>query len=89
MNRSFPVFFVVWVSVLLSAFAVVYTRHTNRALFTELRGFEKKIDELEVDWSQLQLEYGTWSMDARVDDIARRDLKMFAPDFHDVRIIHR
>ncbi len=89
MSQRFALMLLIWVMVLASAIAVVYTRHQSRELFSELRGFEKKIDELNVDWSQLQLEYGTWSMDARVDDIARRDLKMFAPDFHDVRIIHR
>ena len=89
MTHRFAVVLAWWLVVLATAVAVVYTRHQSRELFAELRGFEKKIAELDVDWSQLQLEYGTWSMDARVDDIARRDLKMYAPDFHDVRIIHR
>lgn len=89
MSQRFSVLALCCLMVLASAVAVVYTRHQSRELFSELRGFEKKIDELNVDWSQLQLEYGTWSMDARVDDIARRDLRMFAPDFHDVRIINR
>ncbi len=89
MSQRFSVLALCCLMVLASAVAVVYTRHQSRELFSELRGFEKKIDELNVDWGQLQLEYGTWSMDARVDDIARRDLKMFAPDFHDVRIINR
>lgn len=89
MSQRFSAALVCWLILLTSAIAVVYTRHQSRELFSELRGFEKKIDELNIDWGQLQLEYGTWSMGARVDEISRRDLKMFAPDFHDVRIIHQ
>ncbi|MEM7377965.1 MAG: cell division protein FtsL [Pseudomonadota bacterium] len=87
MSRNVWVLPSLWFVVFVSALSVVYSKHVSRELFGELRSYERKLDELEVDWSQLQLEYGTWSMDARVDEIARRRLGMYAPDLHDVRMI--
>lgn len=87
MNKSFWLASALWMVAFGSAISVVYSKHVSRELFGELRTYERKLDELEVDWSQLQLEYGTWAMDARVDEIARRRLEMYAPDLHDVRMI--
>ncbi len=88
MNRNAWLMPALWLVVFGSAISVVYSKHISRELFGELRTYERKLDELEVDWSQLQLEYGTWAMDARVDEIARRRLGMYTPDLHDVRMVH-
>jgi len=67
------------VAVLASALAVVYAKHENRKLFAELQVLTARRDQLEVDWSRLQVEQGTWSTHARVEQLARGDMHMRNP----------
>jgi len=75
--------------VLASALGVVYAKHESRRLFVELRGAERAIDELNVEWGQLQLEQSTWATHGRVEDIASRELQMRVPDYADIVMVPR
>ena len=55
---------------LISAIGVVHARYRHRQLFVELSRLEKSRDELNIEFSRLQLEQATWAESNRVDQIA-------------------
>jgi cell division protein FtsL len=67
------------ISVLASAMAVVYIQHLNRSLHIELQRLHEMRDKLQVEWSQLLLEQGTYGSDVRVERVAKEQLKMIIP----------
>ena len=66
--------------VLVSALVLVYTKHQSRKLFVEIQQLSYEIDELNTEWSQLQLEQSAWSEHGRVERVARERLSMVMPD---------
>lgn len=69
--------------VLVSALAVVSSNHRARKLVGELERAQERMRALEVEWGQLQLEQSTWASHARVEETARRELRMHAPRPHE------
>ena len=65
--------------VLLSAFAVVYTKDLNRRLFIRYQALQQVQSQAVSRFSKLLLEQSTWSTQARVQRIAREDLNMQLP----------
>jgi cell division protein FtsL len=58
------------------ALGVITSQHEARKLFAELdaeQGAAKKLDE---EWTQLQLEQGTWATHKRVQAVASKSLGM-------------
>ncbi len=68
------------VANLLSAVAVVQAKHESRALQNELQTSRVERDDIETEWSQLQLEESAWANHGRVDEIARAKLGMREPE---------
>lgn len=66
-------------AVMVSALAVVRTKHENRALVAELAALRSEHDRLEMEWAQLQLEEATLAHNARVEKLARDQLGMIEP----------
>ena len=52
---------------LVSAIGVVHARYRHRQLFVELSRLEKNRDELNIEFSRLQLEQATWAESNSVD----------------------
>jgi cell division protein FtsL len=82
----------VWLAVLVlavmvSAEAVVSSKHESRKLFVQLQGLEKARDRMNVEWGRLQLEQGTWATHGRVERIARKRLGMVIPKNEQVVIV--
>ena len=65
--------------VVISALAVVRTKHENRGLVNELTRQRAEKERLDMEWSQLQLEEATLAHHARVEKIAREQLGMTEP----------
>lgn len=74
-------------AVVLSAVAVVYSKHQSRKLFVELQALYQQIDELDIEWGRLQLEQSTWSSHGRIEEIARKKLNMTLPKANDILYI--
>ncbi len=74
-------------AVVLSAVAVVYSKHQSRKLFVELQTLYQQIDELDIEWGRLQLEQSTWSSHGRIEEIARKKLNMTLPRANDILYI--
>ncbi len=70
---------ILFVLVMGSAVGVVYSKHQTRKIFINLQKVYKKIDELDVEWGQLQLEQSAWSSHGRIEKIARKKLHMTLP----------
>ncbi len=83
MRRHLPVALLA-VAVLASALGVVYAKHRSRTLFVELDILQQRRDAMNVEWGQLQLELSTWATQSRIEQIARRRLRMKNVDFDDV-----
>ncbi|MFK7893926.1 MAG: cell division protein FtsL [Granulosicoccus sp.] len=63
-----------------SALAIVYSKHLSRHAYSELSANQRSIDALEVHWSQLKIEEGTFSEHSLVEQRARNDLGMSFPE---------
>lgn len=62
--------------LMLSAISLVTSRHQARQLFIDLDRARAQARDLDTDWRRLQLERADYARNARVDEIARGDLKM-------------
>jgi cell division protein FtsL len=78
-----------WLSVLVSAAGVIYTKHRARSLFVELQTLNRERDQLETEWGQLQLEQSAWSTHGFVERVANAKLAMDIPAPADVKIVRQ
>lgn len=81
--------FVFAIVCVLSAIALVYTKHESRKLFMELEGLTTQRDELNIEWGQLQIEQSTWAQHARIEQVATEDLSLMRPETTEIFVIER
>jgi cell division protein FtsL len=65
--------------LMLSALSLVTARYQSRLLFVSSERMTAKTQELDVEWRRLQLERAELARNARVDQLARKELKMVVP----------
>ncbi len=73
----------------ISAIALVYTKHESRKLFVELERLSDERDELNIEWGQLQIEQSTWATHARIEKVATGKLKLSRPETEEIYVIER
>lgn len=73
----------------VSALALIYTKHEARKLFVELEQLTAERDELNIEWGQLQIEQSTWATHARIERVAADDLSLVRPDATEIYVIER
>lgn len=73
--------------VVLSALGVVASQHQSRKLHTALERETSRMQQLEVEWGQLQLEQSTWAAHVRIEKIASQRLHMRPPTFEQILVI--
>lgn len=88
-QQSFPLVFVFAVVCVLSAIALVYTKHESRKLFVELEGLTHARDGLNIEWGQLQIEQSTWAQHARIEQVATKELSLVRPEATEIFVIER
>jgi len=66
--------------IVAQSIGVIYAKQSKRLLHAKLQSLYAVRDKLQIEWSQLLLEQGTWQADARVEKIAREKLGMIVPD---------
>jgi cell division protein FtsL len=74
-------------ALLACALSLVTSRHQARQLFVELEREQALARGYEVEYGQLQLEQSTWAMPARIEKIAREQLKMQLPGPGQVHVL--
>ncbi|PUA16400.1 cell division protein FtsL [Glaciimonas sp. PCH181] len=67
---------VLTVILVLCALALVNSQYQARQLFIELGRAQSQWRQLDIEWSQLQLDQSTLGKNARIEASARRDLNM-------------
>jgi cell division protein FtsL len=73
----------------ISAIALVYTKHESRKLFVELEALTTERDELNIEWGQLQIEQSTWATHARIERVALEELSLVRPKSTEIYLIER
>jgi len=62
------------------ALGVITSQHHARKLFVDLEAEQAAAKKLDEEWTQLQLEQGTWATNKRIEALASRSLGMRLPD---------
>jgi cell division protein FtsL len=88
-RQPFLLVFVFALVCVISAMALVYTKHESRKLFVELEQLTQERDELNIEWGQLQIEQSTWAQHARIEQVATDDLSLVRPDTTEIYVIER
>jgi cell division protein FtsL len=73
----------------LSAIALIYTKHESRKLFVELETLTHQRDELNIEWGQLQIEQSTWATHSRIEQVATDDLSLVRPTSAEIFVIEQ
>ncbi len=63
-------------AVIACALPVVTAQHRSRKLFAELDTEQQTAKKLDEEWTQLQLEQGTWATHKRIEAVASQQLGM-------------
>ena len=66
-------------ALIACALSLVTSRHQARRVFVDLERAQAEARGYETEYGQLQLEQSTWGMPARVEKIAREQLRMQLP----------
>ncbi|MCW5591438.1 MAG: cell division protein FtsL [Burkholderiales bacterium] len=69
------------------ALGVITAQHKSRKLFIDLEAGQAEAKRLDEEFTQLQLEQGTWSTNKRVEAVASRSLGMQLPQPGATRVI--
>ncbi len=73
----------------LSALAIIYTKHESRKLFVELEALTTERDALNIEWGQLQIEQSTWATHARIERVAIEEMSLIRPLSEEIYVIER
>ena len=65
--------------LVVCALSLVTSRHQARKLFIDLEREVAQTRAYDVEYGQLQIEQSTWAMPARVEKVAREQLRMQLP----------
>ena len=66
-------------AVLGSGIAVVYARQEHRQAYVQLNQLVRQRDELNIEFSRLQLEQATWAETNRIEQVATERVGMVFP----------
>ena len=80
---------IIAVVCVISAIALVYTKHESRKLFVELEQLTTERDQLNIEWGQLQIEQSTWATHARIERVALEELSLVRPKSTEIYLIER
>ena len=87
MSLRFFLIAVMLTAVIGSAIGAVYARQQHRLAYVELTRLENERDELNIEFSRLQLEQATWSETNRIEQVATEKLGMKFPEGADMVVI--
>lgn len=88
MSKSIYLLIVLLISVLVSAFAVVYSTNAYRYTFSQVEQEEQQAHFLQLQWGQLLLEQASLATPARVQELAIDKLKMSLPTAKNTYLLH-
>jgi cell division protein FtsL len=81
--------FVFAIVCVISALAIVYTKHEARKLFIEHEQLMSQRDDLNTEYGQLQIEQSTWATHARIERVAVEELALVRPRPTEIFVIEQ
>ncbi|MDG1773176.1 MAG: cell division protein FtsL [Oceanicoccus sp.] len=87
--RMLAVSLLVLLLVVVSALGVIYSSYKSRQLFSEVQQQNREAMRLEEDWGRLLLEQSTWASHARIERLAKSELKMVVPAPETIIVVKR
>lgn len=75
------------VLLVASSISVVTAQHRARKVFMELTNEQDVTAALDVEFDRLRLEQRTWAMHARIEKVARQNLRMQTPQANRTRVL--
>ena len=69
------------------ALGVITAQHKSRKLFVDLESGQAAAKRLDEEYTQLQLELGTWATQKRIEAMASRSLGMRLPEPGATRVV--
>jgi cell division protein FtsL len=76
-----------FLSVWMSAFALVYTTYSTRHAYAELQSLRQQHDHLFMEWTQILLEQSAWADTGQIEQLAREDLSMRLPRLEEINFL--
>jgi cell division protein FtsL len=74
-------------AVFFSGFAVIYTNDYQRRLYIQTQSLNAQANQMQTEWGKLLLEQSTWSMQARIEQIAATKLDMVLPSAQSIVMV--
>ena len=84
---SHKISWLLWLAILVSAFAVIYTSYHARQRFIDWQGLLTDAREYKVEWGQLLLEKSTMASYSRLEHMAADTLKMTEPSTKQIVVV--
>lgn len=78
---------ILWVAVLVTAIAVIYSTHRSRHLYSDWQQLQQERYGLEEQWGRLLLEQSTWAAPDRVHRMALEKMNMKSPSVGELRMV--
>ena len=75
------------IAVLGSGIAVVYARQEHRQAYVQLTRLVRERDEINIEFSRLQLEQATWAETNRIEQVATERIGMRFPQAAELVVI--
>ena len=74
-------------AVLASGVAVVYARQEHRQAYVQLNRLLRERDEINIEFSRMQLEQATWAETNRIEQVATQRIGMVFPQAAELVVI--
>lgn len=74
-------------AILTTAFCIIYIKDLNRRFFIRYQTVQTTHDRLYEEWGKLLLEQSTWSTQARIQALAKKQLHMNLPTPKEVALL--
>ena len=87
MSLRWFLLFVLGICVLASGIGVVHARQQHRQAYVQLTRLQKQRDELNIEFSRLQLEQATWAETNRIEQVAAERLGMVFPQAAELVVV--
>lgn len=85
--QLFLLLLILWVSLIFSAFAVIFATYDSRVKFNQLETLRSEQNKLQTIWGQYLLEESTWASYGRVERLAKEKLSMRVPKSEDIIVV--
>jgi cell division protein FtsL len=73
--------------VVASGIWIVDVEHQSRQLFIETEHLNRQLDQLQIEWGQLQIEQSTLGTHPRIEALARERLRLTEPSDNQLVVV--